>query len=120
MTIDKMLEQIENYFGEYENKKLKTYVKAYLIKDHNPNKYEEILRSILYFHKYSFKAPCIATIEECVKKARLEKGQTDTHKQVETKNKWDYKDQAKKNKDFDKVDISLQNMFKQSIKKVGE
>ena len=118
MTIDSVFTQIEKYYGTYENHELKKFVKAYLIKDYNPDKYDEILRAILYYHKANFGTPCIATIEECIKLARLEKGKTDPHKQVVTKNKWDYKEQAKTDKDFDKVDASLSEIFKDKIRKV--
>jgi hypothetical protein len=113
-----MFERIEKYYGSYENPNLKNLVRNYLLKDYDPKKFDEILKSILYFHKAIFKAPCIATIEECIKKARLEKGQTDPHKGTETKNRWDFREQAKTNPEFEKVDIDLKAMFNKTIKKV--
>jgi hypothetical protein len=75
-----MFAQIEKYYGEYENKELKKMVNAYLIKDHKQDQFKSVLKSILYYHPAKYKAPCIASIEECLKKARIEKGLTDTHK----------------------------------------
>ena len=75
-----MFKQIEVYYGEYENKELKKMVNAYLLKDHKQDQFKSILKSILYYHPAKYKAPCIASIEECLKKARFEKGLTDTHK----------------------------------------
>ncbi len=118
MNIDEVFKKIESYYGEYKNQELKAFVVAYIIKDHKAEKYDEVLKSILYFHQANFGAPCIATIEDCVKKARIEKNQVDSHKGITTKNKWDFKEQAKTDKSFDKVDINLKEMFKDKIKKV--
>ncbi|MCP4988529.1 MAG: hypothetical protein GY928_21495 [Colwellia sp.] len=119
MNIDTVMNQIETYYGNYENVKLKAFVKAYLMKDYKEEKFDEILKSILYYHKAAFKAPCIASIEECIKLARAEK-ELNKNKGITTKNKWDYREQAKTDKDFDKVNASLTDVFKQTIKKVGE
>ena len=117
MTIDTMLNQVENYFGEYENKKLKSFVRAYLLKDYKENKFDEILKAILYYHKANFGAPCIATIEQCIKNARLEKGQVDPHKSRATKtDKYNYSES--KDPAFDKVNIDLKALLKDKIKKV--
>ena len=116
MNIETLLNQIENYYGEYNNAKLKTFVRAYLLKDYKEDKFDEILKSILYFHKAAFKAPCIASIEECIKLAREEK-ELNKREGVHTKNKWNYKEQAETNHDFDKVNIDLMSQIK--IKKVG-
>lgn len=119
MTIDTIMAQIETYYGTYENVKLKLFVKAYLLKDHKENNFDEILKSILYYHKAAFKAPCIASIEECIKLARVEK-ELNKAKGVITKNKWNYREQAKTNQDFDKVDSSLIDLFKGAVNKVED
>ena len=67
MTIDTIMAQIETYYGNYDNTKLKSFVRAYLIKDYKEDKFDEILKAILYYHKANFGSPCIATIEECIK-----------------------------------------------------
>ncbi len=107
MTIETVFAQIEKYYGAYENQELKKFVRAYLVKDYNPDKFDEILRAILYYHKANFGAPCIATIEECIKLVRLEKGKVDPHKRVEVKNKWDYIKQQETNEDLREVDPTL-------------
>jgi len=115
MTIETLMNQIETYYGNYENVKLKTFVRAYLLKDYKEEKFDEILKSILYYHKVNFGVPCIATIEECIKLARAEK-ELNKLEGVHTVNKWNYKEQAKTDPDFDKVDIDLMSQIK--IKKV--
>jgi hypothetical protein len=117
MNIDTLMNQIETYYGNYENVKLKSFVRAYLLKDYKEEKFDEILKSILYYHKAAFKAPCIASIEECIKLARAEK-ELNKRQGVHTKNKWDYEEQAKHDPDFDKVNIDLSGMLKDTIKKV--
>lgn len=117
MNIDTMLNQIENYFGEYENKKLKSFVKAYLIKDYKEDKFDEILKAILYYHKANFGAPCVATIEECIKNARLEKGQVDPHKSKSTNtDRFNYRES--KDPSFKKVNVDLKAMLNKAIKNV--
>ena len=116
MTIDDLINEIENYYGEYVNKYLKGSVKAYLIKDFKPEKYPEVRKSIQYYHKVNFGVPCIATIEECIKLARSEK-ELNKREGVITKNKWNYEEQAKHDPDFDKVNIDFMSQIK--IKKVG-
>jgi hypothetical protein len=117
MNINQMFEKLEGYYGNYENKNLKVFVRNYLIKDYKEEKFDEILKSILYYHKAAFKAPCIASIEECIKLARSEK-ELNKRQGVHTKNKWDYEEQAKTNHDFDKVDVDLSEMLKDKIKRV--
>jgi hypothetical protein len=117
MDIDKLMNQIETYYGNYENAKLKAFVKAYLLKDYKEGKFDEILKAILYYHKAAFKAPCIATIEECIKLARLEKGQVDPHKSKTTNtDRYNFKDS--KDPAFDKVNVDLKGMLKNAVKTV--
>ncbi len=94
MNIDTFMSQVETYYGKYENEKLKSFVRAYLLKDYKEEKFDEILKAILYYHKANFGSPCIATIEECIKSARLEKGQVDPHK-LKTTNTTQYQDYKK-------------------------
>ena len=116
MKIETLMNQIEGYYGKYENTKIKLFVKSYLQKDHKEEKLDEILKSILYYHKVNFGVPCIATIEECIKLARAEK-ELNKREGVQTKNKWNYEEQAKHDPAFDKVNIDLMSQIK--IKKVG-
>jgi len=115
LTIDDLINELEKYYGEYENKYLKGSVKAYLLKDFKQENYPEVRKSIQYYHKVNFGVPCIATIEECIKLARAEK-ELNKREGVHTKNKWNYKEQAETNHDFDKVNIDLMSQVK--IKRV--
>ena len=88
MTAETLIQQLENYYGEYQNQKLKSFVLAYIKKDHDQKRLEDLLKSILYYHRANFNAPCIASIEECIKQARSEKGLNNlTAKPTDTK-KW--------------------------------
>jgi hypothetical protein len=113
------MNQIETYYGNYENVKLKSFVKAYLLKDYKENRFDEILKSILYYHKAAFKAPCIASIEECIKLARVEK-ELNKKSGVITKNRWNYEEQAKTDHDFDKVNESLIDLFKGAVNRTED
>ena len=120
MTLDVMFEQIKIYYGEYENQGLKTMVRAYLIKDHKPDQYKSVLKSILYYHPAKYKAPCIASIEECLKKARIEKGLTDTHKskqETDTSN-FNYLEQKKQMSEKESKEVSLK--FKDLTKNLAK
>ena len=104
MTVDGVIKELENYYGAYSNPKVKDYVKAYLYRDHKPEKLESVLKSIIYYHKASFKAPCIASIEECVKLAKREK---DLSKKGTNTDRYNYSLMATKDPAFKKVTIDL-------------
>ncbi len=120
MVVNDLMKAIKGVYGDYDNKILEGTVRRYLTEDIQPSQYKDLYRIILYYHKAIFKAPCIATIEEAIEKARLKKSKFDPHKQVETKNKWDYREQAKKDKEFDKVPVDLSKMLKDTIRKVDK
>jgi len=118
MTIDSMFTQLEKYYGAYDNQDLKLMVRAYLEKDHKQDQFKSILKSILYYHPAQYKAPCIASIEECLRKARLEKGITDTHKnkmQTDT-SRFNYLEQKKNMSDEEFVSSQeLINRLKEKV-----
>ena len=119
MTAETLIQQLENYYGEYQNQKLKSFVLAYVKKDHEQSKLEQLLRSILYYHRANFNAPCIASIEECIKQARIEKGQVDTHKGKKT-NTERYNFSESKDPEYEKVNVDLKAMLNKAVKKVGK
>lgn len=91
MNLFTFFDQIEGYYGEYQNPKVKQVVKSYVESEHKNDKLKEILKAVFYFHEARFGAPCIATIEKALKSAKYEKGQSDTKKYVETNTKrWDF------------------------------
>jgi len=117
LTIDEFFKDIEGYYGEYDNKYLKGSIKAYMQKDHKQDKYLEVARAIKYYHRVNFGVPCIASIEDSIKQARLEKGQVDPHKSRATKtNKYNYSES--KDPEFDKVNIDLKALLKDKIRRV--
>lgn len=116
ITIETLFDRLEKYYGEYENQNVKNLVKNYLVKDHKQDKYDEIIRAVLYFHQARFGSPCIATIEDCLKKARYEKGTTDTHKTKTTDTSvYDYSLDPEVQKG---QKIDLKGMLKNAVKKV--
>lgn len=117
MTIDDFFKDIENYYGTYDNKYLKLSIKKYLEKDYNISKLLDISRSIKYFHRIKSGVPCIASIEYCIKQARLEKGQIDPHKnKIMATDRYNYREN--KDPEFDKVNIDLKALLQDKIKRV--
>ena len=117
MTTEQFFKQIEDYYGEYQNQRVKQVVCGYLEREHKTGKFKDILKAVLYFHEARFGAPCIATIESCLKSARFEKGQTDTHKTKAIKPEvYDYSKDPECEKGTKKVDLT--GMLNKTIKKV--
>ncbi len=122
MVADDFLKAIEGVYGVYANPILRGTVKKYLLDDIKPTELSSLYRTVLYGHKAKFEAPCIASIEECIDKARLKKGKYEPYRIKEVKNVWDYKEQQKTNKELKAVDPELFKKLKEKvkIKKVGE
>ncbi len=115
MVADDFLKAIEGVYGEYTNPILRGTVKKYLNDDIKPNELSSLYRTVLYGHKAKFEAPCIASIEECIDKARLKKGKYEPYRIKEVKNVWDYKEQQKANKELTAVDPEFFNKLKDKV-----
>ena len=117
MVVDDFIKNIEKVYGEYENPNLRVVVKKYLSEDIDPNQLSTLYRTVLYGHKAIFKAPCIATIEECIDKARMKKGKFEPYRIKETNTTvYDYSKDPECEKGAKKVDLT--GMLKGVIKNV--
>lgn len=117
MNIQYFMQKIIIYYGEYENQELKKIVAGYIKKEIKQTEYEGLLKTIYSYHKAIFKAPCIATIEECIDKARIKKGKYEPFivKATNTE-KYDYRKEAEENPElYQKVDIDLKGMLKNKV-----
>jgi len=84
MNLDNLMSGLVKYYGEYENQELKKMTAGYIQDQIKESEYKSLFRTIVSYHKAIFKAPCIATIEECIDKARVKKGKYEPYKVKET------------------------------------
>lgn len=119
MVVDDFIKNIEKVYGEYENPNLRVVVKKYLSEDIDPNQLSTLYRTVLYGHKAIFKAPCIATIEECIDKARMKKGKFEPYRIKQTKvREHNYRKEAEGHPEEYTDTIDLKGMLNKTIKKV--
>ncbi len=118
MEIKKLMEDIVKYYGEYDNQHIKIMVAGYIVEKIKESEYKSLLQIVFSYHKAIFKAPCIATLKECIDKARLKDGKFEPYKIKAVKPEvFNLRDKHKSDKDFDKVNVDLKGMLKNAIKK---
>ncbi len=121
MTIQGLMKEIVDYYGEYENQHIKKMVAGYIIEKIKESEYKTLLQIVFSYQKAIFKAPCIATLKECIDKARLKDGKFEPYKIKAVKPEvFNLRDKHETDSDYKKVKVDLKGMFKQTIKKVGE
>lgn len=113
MVIEEFMDKLVKYYGEYENPSVYSSVKGYVIENIKESEYLNLSRTIMYYHKVIFKSPCIATIEECIEKARLKKEKFAPYKSRETKNCDAYRS-GKQVKDY--IDPEYFRKLKEKVK----
>lgn len=119
MDINNIMTELVKYYGEYENKYIKQLVGNFIIGKIKETEHTKLLDIIYSYHKAIFKAPCIATIKECIDKARLKDGKFEPYKGSCVKPEvHNLRDKHKVDSEYKKVDVDLKKMFKESIKKV--
>jgi len=117
MDINIFMQNITVYYGEYENQQLKKIVVGYINKEIKESEFKELLKTVYSYHKAIFKAPCIATIEECIDKARLKKGKYEPYKIKETVvREHKYKEEKPMTKEEFRSSQSILNDLKKSFK----
>ena len=109
MEIKDLTESLIKYYGEYENEYVFRMVVGYLERKIKPTEYKNLLQVIYSYHKANFGAPCIATIKDCIDKARLKDNKYEPYTITETKTeKWDYRAEAKANpEEYKEIDPSM-------------
>ncbi|MCP4267369.1 MAG: hypothetical protein GY777_17680 [Candidatus Brocadiaceae bacterium] len=118
MTIKELMKEIIDYYGEYENQHIKKMVAGYIIEKIKEAEYKSLLQIVFSYHKAIFKAPCIATIKECIDKARLKDGKFEPYKGACVKPEvHNLRDKYKTDSDYEKVPVNLKEMLKDKIKK---
>lgn len=110
---------IVKYYGEYENNYVKKMVIGYLERKIKNTEYKNLLQVIYSYHKANFGSPCIATIKDCIDKARLKDNRYEPYIVSTTKNVWDYKRQQETNKELKEVDPELFKKLKEKVNMRG-
>ncbi len=116
MVVNDLMSALIKYFGDYENDYVKKMVVGYLERKIKPNEYKNLLQVIYSYHKANFGAPCIATIKDCIDKARLKDNKYEPYVIKETKNVWNYKEQAKEDEEMQEIDPELFKKLKNKVK----
>jgi len=83
------MSRLQDYYGPYPNRqdqngnivasKVPSYVLAYLKRDINPDKLEQLFRYVTYYHPARFGPPGISDIEKAINQARYDGKGSDVH-----------------------------------------
>lgn len=117
--VDKLIESLTNYYGQYENQFVKKMVIGWLKSKVKEEEFKKLLQVIYSYHKANFNAPCIATIKECIDKARLKDNTYEPYK-IKTTNTevYNYRDlkQEIPKEELEENKNKLTSMFKDLAK----
>lgn len=80
LTLDQLIKSLKSYYGKWPSDKIENIIRAYIERDIDEKKYNDIKRYILYYHPLRFKAPGIASIESAIKQSRMDGRGTDCRK----------------------------------------
>lgn len=118
MEIEEVMESLTSYYGDYESVQVKSQVAAFIIDRIKPTEYKSLCRIIKDWHKVIFKAPCIATIRECIDKAVFKDKKFEPYK-VKTTNpqKYNYREEKEQITEQERQD-NLKRLSQFKVKKV--